>query len=225
MVALSGALVYNEGMTYHKMRYKKLGPRVAKALEERYFEAWYFDEKEDAAAQALSLIPKTDTVSWGGSLTVAGLGIQERLVSEGIRVLDRDKTDRPEERHEIMRKAFQCDTYLTGANAVSEDGQMVNIDRIGNRVAAMIYGPKQVIVMAGMNKVAKTLDDAITRARTIAAPLNTQRFPGLRTPCGGIGACLDCRSPDSVCAHIVITRLCHPAGRIKVILIGEDLGF
>jgi L-lactate utilization protein LutB len=217
--------MYNEGMTYHKMRYSKLGPRVANALKDRHFEAWYFDEKEDAVAAALSLIPKTDTVSWGGSLTVAGLGITEQLASEGICVLDRDKAATPEERHEIMRKAFQCGTYLTGANAVSEDGQMVNIDRIGNRVAAMIYGPKQVIVFAGMNKVAKTLDDAVTRARTIAAPLNAQRFPGLRTPCSGIGTCHDCRSPDSACSHIVITRSSHPVGRIKVILIGEDLGF
>jgi len=207
------------------MRNNKLGPRVVKALKERRFEAWYCEEKEDAAVLALSLIPKNDIVSWGGSLTVAGLGIPERLVSDGVAVLDRDKAAGPEEKHEIMRKAFSCDTYLTGANAVSEDGQLVNIDRIGNRIAALLYGPKQVVVISGMNKVVKTLDDAITRARTVAAPLNTQRFPQLRIPCSGTGACADCRFPDSVCSHIVITRLCYPEGRIKVILVGEDLGF
>jgi L-lactate utilization protein LutB len=124
-----------------------------------------------------------------------------------------------------MRQALLCDTFLSGSNALSEDGQLVNIDGFGNRVAAMTFGPRQVIVVAGMNKVVKTLDDAVTRARTIAAPLNAQRFPNLKTPCNETGACANCLSPDSVCSFIVTTRLCKPAGRIKVILIGKDFGF
>ena len=113
---------------------------------------------------------------------------------------------------------------MTGTNAISEDGQLVNIDGNGNRVAAMIYGPRQVIVIAGMNKVAKTLDDAIVRARTIAAPLNAQRFPALQTPCNETGSCADCASQNTICNYFVTTRLCKPAGRIKVILIGGDWG-
>jgi len=125
----------------------------------------------------------------------------------------------------MMRQALLCDTYLCGTNALSEDGQLVNVDGNGNRVAAMIYGPTQVIVVAGMNKVVKTVKDAYIRARTIAAPLNVQRFPKAVTPCNETGACADCTGAGSICSYIVTTRLCKPAGRIKVILVGKSLGF
>jgi hypothetical protein len=211
-------------MTPMELRNQKLGPKVVQALKKRFFEAWYFDDTGEAVDKVMSLIPKEHVVSWGGSVTVAGLGIQERLAKAGYKLLDRDKAASPEERTEIMRQALLCDTYLTGANALSEDGQLVNIDGNGNRVAAMIFGPRQVIVVAGMNKVSKTLDDALVRARTIAAPLNVQRFPGLKTPCAETGSCANCLSEQTVCNYFVTTRLCKPAGRIKVILIGKDLG-
>jgi L-lactate utilization protein LutB len=207
-----------------EIRNAKLGPKVAEALKKRFFDAWYFDDPAEAVNKVVSLIPRDHTVSWGGSMTVAGLGIQERLAQEGYKLLDRDKAPTPEARVEIMRQALLCDTFLTGTNAISEDGQLVNIDGNGNRVAAMIFGPRQVIVAAGINKVAKTLDDALVRARTIAAPLNVQRFPGLQTPCNTSGSCANCASQNTVCNYLVTTRLCKPAGRIKVILIGKDLG-
>ena len=109
------------------------------------------------------------------------------------------------------------------SNAISEDGQLVNIDGTGNRVAALCFGPRQVIVVAGMNKVAADLDGAVARARHIAAPANAQRFAG-KTPCRVTGQCGNCTSPDCICAQMVITRFCNPAGRIKVVLVGEDLG-
>ena len=207
-----------------KLRYDKLGPKVVKALESRFFEAWYFSEIPQALDKVFSLIPKTDVVSWGGSLTTAGLNVRVMAVEKGYQVIDREKATSAEERAELQRKALLCDTFLTGTNAISEDGQLYNIDGAGNRVAAMIYGPKQVIVIAGMNKVCKTVDDAFVRARTIAAPANTQRFPTLKTPCNENGSCADCLSKDSICTFLVHIRLCNPAGRIKVILIGEDLG-
>jgi L-lactate utilization protein LutB len=210
--------------TYTEQRYSKLGGKVVKALKSRSFEAWYFDDEAEAVEKIVSLIPKDHLVSWGGSMTVSGMGIQERLAKEGYNLLDRDKAA-PGERGEVMRRALLCDTYLTGTNAISEDGQLVNIDGNGNRVAAMIYGPKQVIIAAGMNKVAKTLPDAVVRARNIAAPANVQRFPGLKTPCNETGSCADCLSPDTICSFLVTTRYCKPAGRIKVVLIGKDLGF
>jgi len=198
---------------------------MVKALKSRFFDAWYFDDPAKAVDAIVSMIPREHVVSWGGSMTVAGLGIQERLARDGFALLDRDKATGPEERSEIMRKAMLCDTYLTGTNAISEDGQLVNIDGNGNRVAAMIYGPKQVIVVAGMNKVAKTLSDAVARARTIAAPTNVQRFTVLKTPCNETGACADCACGDSACNYFVTIRSCKPAGRIKVVLVGKDLGF
>ncbi|MCL2180294.1 MAG: lactate utilization protein [Treponema sp.] len=210
--------------TLAEQRYSKLGPGVVKALNARSFEAFYFDECEDAAEKIISLIPKDHVVSWGGSKTLIDMGIQTRLEKDGYNLLDRDKASSPQERQEIMRRALLCDTFLSGTNAVSEDGQLVNIDGIGNRAAAMIYGPRQVIIAAGMNKVAKTIFDALSRARTIAAPLNMQRFPNLKAPCSETGTCMDCLSGDTICSFFVTTRFCKPAGRIKVVLIGKDLG-
>ena len=209
--------------TLTEQRYSKLGPRVVKALKARSFDAYYFDEEAEAVEKIFSLIPKEHIVSWGGSKTLVDLGIQERLVKDGYSVLDRDNASSPEERGEIMRRALTCGTFLSGTNAISEDGQLVNIDGNGNRVAAMIYGPKQVIVVAGMNKVAKTYEDALVRARTVAAPLNAQRFPNLKTPCNENGTCANCQSVDTICSFIVTTRV-SKGGRIKVILIGKDLG-
>jgi hypothetical protein len=211
--------------SFVEQRYSKLGPKLVKALKSRFFDAWYFDEPGEAVDTVLSLIPKEHVVSWGGSVTVAGLGIQERLAKEGYTLLDRDKAANPQERTEIMRKALLCDTFLAGTNAISEDGQLVNIDGNGNRVAAMIFGPRQVIVVAGMNKVAKTLADAVSRARNTAATANAGRVSGLKTPCSETGSCADCQCADTICNYFVTTRNCKPAGRIKVVLIGKDLGF
>jgi hypothetical protein len=211
--------------TAYELRNSKLGPRVADALKKRYFDAWYFDDPLEAAEMVVSLIPKEHLVSWGGSVTVVGLGIQERLAKEGYTLIDRDKAPLDsEERMELMRKALLCDTFLCSSNAISEDGQLVNIDNYGNRTAAMIFGPKQVVVVAGINKVVKTVEDAMVRARTIAAPLNIQRFPSIATPCNKTGSCSDCVTPDTVCNYFVTIRLCKPARRIKVILVGKNLG-
>jgi L-lactate utilization protein LutB len=211
--------------TAKELRNQKLGAKVVRALKNRFFEAWYFNESAGAIEKAISLIPKTDTVSWGGTTTVDELGLKERLEKEGYKLLDRDKAKSQEERIEIMHKALLSDTFLCSSNAITEDGQLVNIDGNGNRVAAMIYGPRQVILIAGINKITKTLEDAVSRTRNIAAPTNTQRFPNGKTPCLETGSCANCLSPDSMCTFIVHTRLCRPAGRIKVILVGKDLGF
>lgn len=165
-----------------QLRYDKLGPNVVKALTKRHFEAYYCSTKEEALAQAIKLIPEKDIVSWGGSISIDEINLLS-YVKEHYQVIDRDSAKSPEERLDLMRKALLCDTFLMSANAISEDGQLVNIDGNGNRVAAMIYGPKNVIIIAGMNKVVKTLDDAYTRARNIAAPSVVQRFPNAKTPC------------------------------------------
>ena len=129
-----------------------------------------------------------------------------------------------EERGEVTRRAARADWFIASANGITRSGKIVNIDGTGNRVAALCFGPTQVVVVAGMNKVAGDLDGAMRRAREVAAPMNAQRFP-LKTPCVANGLCGDCKGPDSICAQIVTTRLCKPAGRIKVVLVGEDLGF
>lgn len=211
-------------LTQRKMQYDKAGPKVAEALNKRYFEAYYCSGRAEALEKILELIPQGHVVSWGGATTVDELGVKDALRQRGQAVIDRDTAKDAQERQEMLKKALTCDTFLMGSNAVSADGQLVNIDGIGNRVAALCFGPSQVIVVAGMNKVAGDLDGAMRRAREVAAPINAQRFQ-LKTPCSVNGLCADCKSPDSICAQIVTTRLCKPAGRIKVILVGEDLGF
>ena len=124
-----------------------------------------------------------------------------------------------------MRKALLCDTFLMGTNAAVEDGQLINIDGNGNRVAALSYGPKQVLVVVGMNKVCPTVESAMARARSTAAPININRFAGSDTPCYKTGMCAHCATTNSVCAQLLRTRVCRPAGRIKVILVGENLGY
>lgn len=209
--------------TPEQIRNNKVGTQVVKALEARHFEAYYCATKEEAREKILSLIPKSDTVSWGGSATMEALGIIDS-VRKSNNVIDRDTAKNPEEKVDLMRKSLLCDTYLCGTNAMSEDGILVNVDGNGNRVAAMTYGPKNVIVAVGVNKIVKTEADAISRARNIAAPINAQRF-GLETPCNKTGECGNCKLTQSICCYMVTTRLCRPAKKIKVVIIGEAMGF
>lgn len=207
-----------------KLRNETLGQTLVQNMQRRGFDAYYCADKEAALAKALELIPETDVVSWGGSVTLAETGVLDAVKSRNP-VIDRDTAASAEEKGELMRKALLCDTYLMSSNAISADGQLVNIDGNGNRVAALIFGPKQVVVIAGLNKVAGSLDAAMDRARNVAAPINAQRFAGLATPCYKLGRCADCQAADSICAQIVITRRSRTQGRIKVILVGEHLGF
>lgn len=207
-----------------KTRYDKAGPQVAEALRRRHFEAHYVSTAQEALELALTLIPKDRTVSWGGTVTAAQIGLMDRLHQGDYQLIDRDTGKTPAEKQELMRQALTCGTFIMSSNAISADGQLVNLDGNANRVAALCFGPESVLVIAGMNKVMGDLDSAIARARQVAAPANAQRFD-IKTPCAVTGSCGDCTSPDCICCQMVITRVCRPAGRIKVILVGQDLGF
>lgn len=211
-------------MTPKKQMYDKMGPKIAENFKKRHFDAYYCPDRESAVKKLFELIPEGDVVSWGGSATMEELGVQQKLKERGFSVIDRDTAKTPEEREELTRRALTCDTFIMSANALSADGQIVNIDGTGNRVAAMIYGPKSVIVIAGLNKAAPDIEAAVSRARSIAAPMNKQRFETLKTPCAVNGMCADCISPDCICAYIAVARISRPAGKIKVLLVGEDLG-
>ena len=210
--------------TAKSLFYKKRGEILVKNLQSRHFDAYYCATKEEALSKALDLIPKDATVGWGGAYSAMQIGLMDALNKGPYRTIDRDKCKTQEEKQQAAKDCFSADVFLTGANALSLDGQMVNIDGNGNRVGAVIYGPTSVLVIAGMNKVEENLDAAIQRARTVAAPINEQRFLG-NTPCAVTGVCADCKSENCICNHIVVTRHCRPVGRIKFILVGEDLGF
>ena len=196
---------------------------VVKNLESRNFEGYYCEDKASALQKALELIPEGALIGWGGATSAEEIGLLDAMRKGNYRAIDRDTAKSPEERTELMRQCLLTDYFITGTNAMSADGQLVNIDGVGNRVAALVYGPKSVVVIAGMNKVADTLEAAVVRARTVAAPMNKQRFP-MQTPCEITGVCGNCKG-GGICNQMLITRNCKPAGRIKVILVGEELGF
>lgn len=210
--------------TSKKLYYEKRGKLLVKNLKSRHFDAYYCDNAQEALEKALDLIPEGASVGWGGTVSATQIGLLDAIRQGNYQAIDRDSCQTPEAKEEAARKALFADVFLTGANAMSIDGQMVSIDGTGNRVAAIIYGPKKVIVITGMNKVCDTLDEAIRRARTVASPMNMQRF--LRdTPCAVTGTCADCKSEACICNQILVTRHCRPIGRIQYIVVGEDLGY
>lgn len=211
-------------MSDPKQKYfHKRGEILVKNLRSRHYEAYYCETKQQALEKALELIPKGATVGWGGAMSAKQIGLLDAVNNGDYRAIDRDKAPNSQARKQAMKDCLLADVFITGANGLSMDGQMVNIDGNGNRVAAIVYGPESILVIAGMNKVMDTLDAAMIRARTIAAPMNKQRFD-LQTPCEITGTCGDCKSEGCICNQILITRNSKPAGRIKVILVGEELG-
>lgn len=196
---------------------------LIKNLKMCNFDAYLVSTKEEAKKKALELISPGETVTWGGSATISEIGLLDAVKNGDYRVLDRANVAR-EKVKEFYRNAFFADTYLMSANAISLEGILVNIDGTANRVAALSYGPDKVIVLAGKNKIQPDLEHAVKRAREIAAPKNAQRFE-INTPCKKTGECHNCKSDDCICAQILITRMCKPKGRIKVIIFDEEAGF
>ena len=202
-----------------------LANTIIKNMKERQIEACYCKTKEEAVKKAESYLTKGATVSFGGSVTLNECGMMDALKSNpDITLLDRSLAKTQEEREEILHKALSCDFYFMSSNAVTTDGKLVNTDGTGNRTAALIYGPKNVIILAGMNKVVKDEAAGIARIHEKAAPPNCIRLER-KTPCAITGVCGDCQSPDCICCETVITRRSSVPNRIKVILIGEELGY
>ena len=191
-------------------RNELLAQKVIKGLASRNMTGYYAATKEEALSLALSLIPKGASVSMGGAMSAHEIGLVEAVKGPDYRFIDRD--------------AWTDNVFLTSANAMTEDGMLVNIDGNANRVSAIAQGPKKVLVIVGMNKVCKDIDHAMKRARNVAAPINAQRF-GLSTPCAKTGSCMDCKSPDTICCQFLITRFSRHADRIHVILVNDQLGF
>ena len=208
----------NENIT---KRNDLLSQKVIKGLASRNMTGYYAKTKEEALSIALSLIPEGSSVTMGGATSVHEIGLVEALKAGNYNFIDRDQY---EDKRAAMLMAYDADVFLTSANAMTEDGVLVNIDGNANRVSAIAQGPKKVVLIAGMNKVCSDVDGALKRARNVAAPINAQRF-GLNTPCSKTGACMDCKSPDTICCQFLITRYSKHPGRIHVILVNDNLGF
>lgn len=206
------------------VRNKMLAEKVIKGLQSRNMEGYFAQTKEEALRLALELMPAGASVGWGGSVSVEEIGLKKAVCEGDYVVYNRDVCKSPEEKRETELKIFGCDYFLSSTNAITEDGILVNIDGNSNRVAAIAYGPKHVIMIVGINKVVKDEDAAMYRARNEAATINAQRFP-LETPCKKNGSCANCKSIDTICCQFLTTRFSRHKGRIKIILVNENLGF
>lgn len=211
-------------MTPLETRNELLAQKIIKNLKRRNMQGYYCKTAEEAVNQVLQLIPDGSKITWGGSMTIRDMGLTKALHDKGTyEVLDRDLAPDREATVKIYLEAFNCDYYLSSANAISEDGVIVNIDGNGNRVAAITFGPKNVIFVVGLNKVCQDVDAALKRARSTASPINTARFD-IKTPCKIDGVCHNCNSQDCICNYIHFLRN-SPKGKHQVVLVGENLGY
>ena len=208
----------NENIT---KRNALLAQKVIKGLESRNMRGYYAEDREAALRQALALIPEGSAVTMGGAMSAREIGLVDALKAGNYNFIDRDNYA---DKRAAMLAAYDADVFLSSANAITEDGVLVNIDGNANRVSAIAQGPRKVLFIVGMNKVCPDVDSAMKRARNVAAPINAQRF-GLSTPCARTGACMDCKSPDTICCQFLITRFSKHKDRIHVILVNDSLGF
>ena len=204
--------------------YENVANTIIKNLSKRQIEGYYCKDKDAAVKKALELIPKGASVSWGGSMTLIETGLMDAIKSGDYKLIDRDKAITLEEQRKTYGEICMSDVFLMSTNAITLDGELINIDGRGNRVAFLCYGPQNVVILAGMNKVVTDVESGLKRVRDIASPPNTVRL-NKKTPCAITGKCEDCYSPDCICSQIVVTRRSGLPNRIKIILVGEELGY
>ena len=206
-----------------KQHYKNLSENLIREFSKRNIECKYFEDSRMLIDYLKTILPENAVVSWGGSMTLNETGVSDFLKSGKFKALDRAKASGPEEQHKIYREALSADYYFMSSNAVTMDGKLVNIDATGNRVAALCYGPDYVIVIAGMNKIVRDEEAAISRIKNYACPVNAIRI-SRNTPCSKTGKCSDCLG-NTICSHTVVTRNVYPEGRIKLFLVGDSFGY
>ena len=212
-------------LTPKQINYQNLAENIINKFNLRGIEGYYCIDREEANAKAKRFLTPDCTVSWGGSVTLDEMGLLADLKeSDDYIIYDKADAKTPEEKREMFGKIATSDYYFMSSNAITMDGELVNIDGNGNRVACLCNGPENVIIIAGMNKIVKDVHEAVSRTRNIAAPPNAVRL-GLETPCASAGRCMDCLSGGCICGQIVVTRMSRVPGRIKVILVGEELGY
>jgi L-lactate utilization protein LutB len=202
-------------------RNELLAQKVIKGLESRNMTGYYAATKEEALKKALEIIPEGSSVGMGGAMSAHEIGLVEAIKNGNYSFIDRDATD---DKRAAMLATYDADFFLSSANAITDDGVIVNIDGNSNRVSAIAQGPKHVLFIVGMNKVCGDVDSAMKRARNVAAPINAQRF-GLSTPCANTGSCMNCKSPDTICCQFLVTRFSRHKDRIHVILVNDNLGY
>ena len=203
---------------------QNLANTIIKNMEKKNLEAYYCATSAEAVEKALSLMPEGASITWGGSESIKECGLMDAIKNANYELIDRTDAKTPEEDRIMYSRQVMADFFLMSSNAITIDGELVNIDGRANRVSLLCWGPQNVIVIAGMNKITSDVESAIQRVRDAAAPPNTVRL-NKNTPCAQTGRCGNCYSPDCICSQIVITRRSSTPKRIKVILVGEELGY
>lgn len=211
-------------MSPKKIYYENLADSIIEKFNKRGIEGYYCDNSEDALLTAKRFLTPGCSISWGGSQTLSEIGLMDELAASDYIIYDRFAAETPEEKTAMYSKIVTADYFFMSSNAITLDGQLINIDGNGNRVACLITGPKNVIIIAGMNKIVTDVTTGIERVRNMATPPNAIRL-GSKTPCAELGKCANCLTDDCLCCEIVITRKSRIPGRIKVILVGEELGY
>lgn len=211
-------------MSFVKQSNRNAADTLISRLARRNIDAFFCETCGEAVQKALELMPEGSSISWGGSMSISECGLMDALKERSYTLIDRASATTPQEKRKLFAKTVMADYYLMSTNALTMDGELVNIDGFGNRVACLCAGPEHVLVIAGMNKVVLDVPSALARIRTKAAPSNTTRL-NKQTPCAKTGVCGNCFSPDCICSQIVVTRRSGVPGRIKLILVNEDLGF
>lgn len=203
---------------------QNLANTIIKNMAKKNMEGYYCATSAEAVEKALSLMPEGASVTWGGSMTLTECGLMDALKTANYELIDRDTAKTPEDSRLMYAKQVMADYYLMSSNAITIDGELVNIDGRANRVSCLCWGPQNVIIIAGVNKVCSDVENAVQRVRNFAAPPNCVRL-NRNTPCTQTGKCGDCYSPDCICSQVLITRRSSTPNRIKVILVGEELGY
>ena len=199
--------------------------RTIAALEKNNMKGYFVNNKDELIKKIKEIVEEGSLVSCGGSMTLFEAGVIELLKSGNYNLLDRYKENiTSQELKNIYREAFYADAYFTSTNAITENGELYNVDGNGNRVAAMLYGPDKVIVITGVNKIVKNLEEAVNRNKSIAAPSNAKRI-GTKTPCKSVGYCMECDSLDRICCEYTLIKRQRISDRIHVIFINENFGY
>lgn len=198
--------------------------RLKENFSKRNIDFFYVEKKEEVIDVVRKYLKKRETVSFGGSVTLQEVGLLDFLENGEYNLLDRRKKETAEERTELYRQTFFADSYFLSANAITVDGEILNVDGNGNRIAAMIFGPKQVFVIVGINKLVNNMEEAYKRLEQYAGPKDA-KILGKNTPCTATGECMDCKSPDRICNKYLVYKRENIKDRMKIIMVNENLGF
>ena len=211
-------------MEPRKEYYQKQAQVIITNLERRNMEGYYCADVREAKEKIAELLGERKTIAYGGSMSLDENGFKDFLKEKGHEIIVRENYKTPEEVKELKARTINADAFFTSTNAITMDGELINIDGTSNRISYIAYGPDEVYFIVGMNKVAPSFEEGMKRARNVAAPLNAIRL-NKDTPCSKAGKCMNCLDKDTICCNFLITRYSRTKGRIKVILVGEELGY